>query len=1089
METKRMTRLSATATIAALLLLAIVQGFGATSSTKSTKSLPKVATKSTAKPYHVTAQNQFHIKSTKHPSAAMARLASKRAAKTPSIGPHGRDSALAYAGRTAAKRTTIPTRTRAMTKPRRNQSNPPTGKIGFVSATQIPSGGYLNDTENIVLSGSLGTSTALLTVIDTGAGCAYSEVQANGDGTFTGLPASPATWTLVADPYGAPGDDCYPNFVFGDVNGDGNSDIVQADSSGATVTITVLLSNGDGTFTPAPAGLGPASGFTLVGIAGITGGTLVPNATSGFLDLWVVDDSEPSNLAQYAGNGDGTFTLLTSVGVSVNPPIALLAPSTPNVLDGVGFNVIIEDLDGDGTPDVVETDFATYQEAVYLSNQTTPYTGVELTTPDGNYDTCQATAGSLTGSSGLAAIVVTNCDDQTLTVYNNAAGVFSEGVYYPSVVTPNTNAETTPLGVTIADVNGDGNGDVIVTNNDSSDVSVLVGNGDGTLQLTSVAYAMGGYPNSAAIVTDLNGDGLADILVADDEFNLTWAAGFGDGTFQAARDYFAPNPENTCCDDWGISIASGDFNGDGFTDVVESNYFNDGTGGITVFLSNPDGSLQPGVNYGLGGRLEYVAVADFNGDGKLDIAATNTTNDSVLIFTGTGNGTFVQGPAYSSGGGFPVGIAAATFGTDTATDLAVINAENPNITILTNDGSAGFTPGVGIAIGGFGYELVATDLNGDMTPDLAVSEIEAGQVGVLLWDVSTSSFDIPEVDYPVGGAPYGLAAADVTGDGNVDLVATVENGGQDIALLTGNGDGTFNAPSLLTDTLIASTLQNTSFDSPWPGEVQIADVDGDGVPDLVYTNSEYGTVGVLFGTGTGTTVAPAAPFFFDPVEFPAGQYAYGVTVANITGDGTAAVVVADDDSPEATTMINGNGTAATPNFSLTVTGQSSPAFLNIPAGGTATAMITLTPINFYSGTVTFSCGGLPLDVTCAFAPATLTPVGNAPLSTTLTITTAASHGALRMPADANPHQGRTSLLACLTGMGLFGLLLSGDWKNKRNRRVGILLGLLVLGMMFSLVGCSSSSTPGTPIGAQTIQVTGTGSDGTTNSVNLTINVF
>jgi hypothetical protein len=169
--------------------------------------------------------------------------------------------------------------------------------------------------------------------------------------------------------------------------------------------------------------------------------------------------------------------------------------------------------------------------------------------------------------------------------------------------------------------------------------------------------------------------------------------------------------------------------------------------------------------------------------------------------------------------------------------------------------------------------------------------------------------------------------------------------------------------------------------------------------------------------------------------------------------------------------------------------SSNTSFLNVADGGTATATITLTPINFYSGTVTFSCGGLPLDVTCAFAPATLTALGNAPLTTTLTVTTAAPHGALRMPADANPHQGRTSLLACLTGMGLFGLLLSGDWKNKRNRRVGILLGILVLGMMFSLVGCSSSSTPGTPIGAQTVQVTGTGSDGTTQSVNVTINVF
>jgi hypothetical protein len=1077
METKRMTRLSATATIAALLLVAIAQGFGATSSTKSTvKSSPKIASKSTAKPYHVTAQNQFHIKSTKHPSAAMARMQTKMAAKAPISGPHGRDNALADAGRNAARRTTIATRAHAHAiKPRRNQANPPTGKIGFVSATQIPAGGYLDDTENQVLMGALGTSTALITVIDTGAGCAYSEVQANGDGTFTPLPASPATWTLVADPYGVAGDDCYPTFVFGDVNGDGNSDIVQADSSGGVVTITVLLSNGDGTFTAAAAGLGPASGLTLADTFGATGGTLVPNATSGFLDLWIMDDNEPSTLSQYAGNGDGTFTLLATPGVALSTA-TLTAPLTPVTLDGVGYNVIIEDLDGDGIPDVAENDFFNNQVAVYLSNQTTPYTGVELATPDGVFDSCESTAGTLTGSTGLPAIVTTNCNEQTITVYNNAAGVFSEGVYYPVVVTPNT-AITYPLGITVADVNGDGNGDVVVTNDDSSDVAVLLGNGDGTLQLTSVAYAVGGYPNSAAIVTDLNGDGLPDILVADNEFSLTWAAGYGDGTFQAARDYFEPTPGLSYS--YGISIASGDFNGDGFTDVVESNCCGDDTEGITVFLSNPDGSLQPGVNYGTGGRLEYVTVADFNGDGNLDIAATDYSG-SVVIFTGTGTGNFVEGPSYSTGGGFSAGITSTKFGSDTSADLAVVNAATSNVTILTNDGSGGFAVGVPIGLNAYGYELLATDLNGDTFPDLVIAEVGGEQVGVLLWDATNSAFDLAEVDYPVGGEAYAVAAADVTADGNVDIVAAVDYPGQDIALLTGNGDGTFNAA-----TSLASTLQNTTFDSPWPGEIQITDVDGDGVPDLVYTNSEYGTVGVLFGTGTGSAVAPLAPFFFDPVEFPAGGYAEGLTVANVTGDGTAAAVTADDDFAGATTMINGNGTAAAPNFSL----SSNTSFINIQDGGTGTATITLTPVNFYSGTVTFSCGGLPLDVTCAFAPATLTALGNAPLTTTLTVTTAAPHGALRMPADANPHQGRTSLLACLTGMGLFGLLLSGDWKNKRNRRVGILLGILVLGMMFSLVGCSSSSTPGTPIGAQTVQVTGTGSDGTTQSVNVTINVF
>src|SRR5579863_1985311 len=125
METKRMHRLSATATIAALLLLAIAQGFGATSSTKSVaKSTPKVATKSTAKPYHITAQNQFHFTSTRHASPALARRQSEEQQHT--HGPHGRNNAANSAGR-------APAQARAM-KPRRNAANPPTGKIGFVSA-------------------------------------------------------------------------------------------------------------------------------------------------------------------------------------------------------------------------------------------------------------------------------------------------------------------------------------------------------------------------------------------------------------------------------------------------------------------------------------------------------------------------------------------------------------------------------------------------------------------------------------------------------------------------------------------------------------------------------------------------------------------------------------------------------------------------------------------------------------------------------------------------------------------------------------------------------------------------------------------
>jgi hypothetical protein len=1089
METNtKMTRLSATATIAALLLLAIAQGFGATSPTKSTvKSSPKIASKSTAKPYHITARNQFHMDSAK---ALKAQARHQKKAQASKRGQHGKADALALsrmnAQATARKNADATIKSAGhrgeMThaiKPRRNAANPPpAGTLGFVSATQIADQGENNGQ---VQAATIGGLDAFITVVDINTAtpptvadvCVYSEVQANGDGTFTPLvPTAPAVLTPKAD------GTCNNNFVVGDVNGDGNTDILEADQVGGTVSITVFLSNGDGTFTATA-----ASPF-VISTTGGTGGTLVPDATTpANLDIVFVDDSCdwgvscPSNIITVTGNGDGTFN-------APSAPVPLV-PSGTAV--GGGYNVLITDFDGDGIVDVAEYDYNTDQLNTYLSS--TSYAGLPSVTPDGNEDACTSTFGSLTGSSGLPAIVTTFCDNDILVVYNNSAGTLSEATYYPVVVTQSSTPYTYPYSATIADVNGDGNGDVVVTNEFTGDITVLLGNGSGGLALTSVGYAVGGYPFGAAIVEDLNGDGLADILVADDNQSLVWMAGFGDGTFQAARDYYTPVPENGYA--YGYSIASGDFNGDGFADLVVGNFGDQEGAGITVFLSNPDGSLQPGVNYGASGYFGYATVADFNGDGNLDIAASSYEG-FVQIFTGTGTGTFVVGPLYGTAGEGE-GIVAAQFNSATASgfnDLAVADY-NSNVYVLLNDGTGGFMSAVPYGVTNGGEQLATGQLTaGGANPsgfnDLVVAEWDGVQFGVLLGNGDGTFTAAPDV---VTGAssPFGVTLADVSGDGIVDIVGTDDN--QNIMVATGFGDGTFpNAlQTLVSSTIVTNALATLNpYNSPDPWSVQVTDVNGDGFPDLVYTNEGYGTVGVIFGTGAGTATVPT---FYDAVEFPVAAYANGITVADINGDGTpdvgATAFTQDDVVSLATTLINANGTGAAANYTLT----SNASFINIADGGTGTVTITLTPVNFYSGTVTFSCGGLPLDVTCAFAPATLTPLGNAPLQTTLTVTTAAPHGALRMPADANPHQGRTSLLACLTGMGLFGLLLSGDWKNKRNRRVGILLGILVLGMMFSLVGCSSSTTPGTPVGAQTIQVTGTGSDGTTNSVNVTINVF
>jgi len=222
-----MTRLSATATIAALLLLAIAQGFGATKVTS------KAATKSTAKPYHITAQNQFHFKPSANSHAktskarktnALDRMQTKAMQKRV-VGPHSPDGKIA--GRGAAMRSQSQLHGAPFALARPHTANPPTGHAGFVSATQVPVSG---DDYGALQTGTLNGSTAFVTVVWTGTACAYAEVTASGTGTFTSLPATGTPETPVAS--GAT--DCFNvNFVFGDVNGDGNSDIVKPTLPGA----------------------------------------------------------------------------------------------------------------------------------------------------------------------------------------------------------------------------------------------------------------------------------------------------------------------------------------------------------------------------------------------------------------------------------------------------------------------------------------------------------------------------------------------------------------------------------------------------------------------------------------------------------------------------------------------------------------------------------------------------------------------------------------------------------------------------------------------------------------------------------------
>lgn len=943
---------------------------------------------------------------------------------------------------------------------------------GFVSAIQIPTGGANVDNGPSVMGDfdGDGKKDAALLVQNTVSGnpvFSISVMLSNGDNTFQ-APVLTLTPGNSEDP-----------IIVGDVNGDGKDDLLMVHPnacvsvpkgqtakpvcSGSGSTFDVLISNGNGTFT---------LGHNYpISVSSLTGGVLIDSDGDGKLDLVAIDSEALGVELVSLGNGDGTFQTPTV--------LATLSAAAPG-------NIIFADFNGDGILDFEGS--VANQVSVYLGSATGFALPVALTTSDSVYDSCGETVGDLSGDS-KPEIVSVNCDDSTITIYlNNGDGSFLAGVYYD--VAKNSVSDTIayayPYFATIADINGDGKNDIISSNYYGGDVTLLFGNGDGTVTVPTVGYAVGGFPYNPALVGDFNGDGLADILVSDDLFSMAYLQGYGDGTFRGALDYYSPTANGSYT--YSEGIATGDFNGDGIPDFAVGQEA-DATLGITVFLSGANGSLQSGVNYGTGGTMYFVSVSDFNKDGNLDIAATDVNTGLVQIFTGNGDGTFATGGSYvtdTAEGGSPLGIVSGDFNHDGNPDLAVVNEGTLTLGVLPGDGTGVFGAPTTYALSQTGSDVAVADLNGDGFVDLLVS-LNSGSVAVFMANNDSSGTFKAESDIAFNvSSLQGVAVGDLNGDGFADLAVTENDypfSGIGIAL--GNGDGTFQSPIVY-----PNTLQNASFDFPNTAFIKMADINGDGKLDIVYTNAEYGTVGVILGVGDGT--------FLPPVESAAGGYAWDLALADVNGDGAIDVVTADDDFGGVTVLLNASGSATLPNFAV----SAGTATATVTAGDSATYNLTLIGNNGYNGTITFTCTGLPDKTACVFSPASVVAVGNLPLTTTLTITTTAATTTGRMqPIGPNSNPGTPTFLASLGGLGLLGLVCAGSGKKRGRRQMSVLLGVMLLVMMFTMFGCGGDSqsttqppppppvvTPGTAAGTYAIVVTSTGTGATapTHNVNVTL---
>ncbi|WP_052807908.1 FG-GAP-like repeat-containing protein [Methyloterricola oryzae] len=535
----------------------------------------------------------------------------------------------------------------------------------------------------------------------------------------------------------------------------------------------------------------------------------------GKLDLVVLDRAREA-IKVFNGRADGLFENRprSEVGFTTGQnPVAMA----------------VGDVDNDGRPDAVVANFNDDTVSLFHGDGKAGF--APATTLAAGSGPIAVALNDLNRDGKLDLVIADSRSNQVQVSLGTGGGKFAPAQSFA--------AGASPYGLTVGDIDRDGKPDVAVTNPPTGRVNLLLGKGDGTLK-SRKSYPVGSNPLSL-VVTDVGGDGFPDLVVSNHGGNLSLLAGVGGrGVFEAATAITLPAGSGPG------SIDAADLNKDGHPDLVVSNL---GSNSLSVLTNLGQGRFGDPLSFPVGAQPLGIAVADIDADGRDDITVANAGTESVSLLLNTTvvapSGRFVAAPGSPlRTGTYPWSVAVADFNRDGKPDLAATDETQSAVSVYLGTGGGRFKDAQPFATGPGPWWLATGDFNGDGRMDLATANPFGKNVSVLL-GTGDGQFQAAQ-SFPVGGVLTAIEVNDFNGDGKADLAVT--DGGEvnkpgRVAVLLGAGDGTF--PS----------IQGYQI-GVQPKSLAAGDLDNDGKPDLAVVNTSSSSVSILKGTGNGQFALP-----------------------------------------------------------------------------------------------------------------------------------------------------------------------------------------------------------------------------------------